>query len=586
MNRYLILVILLFVQLSFAQLTVKNSTYIYSNSEVIFVEDDLNLIDPESKLYLRNDAQLVQGSGTTGNSGVGELSIQQNGTVNEYAYNFWCSPVGNIDVNDNTNRGFRIDLFDESTGVISSTDAQITNGNNGFSTPLTISNRWIYTFEFGTSGMAWNYVGGSGNIAPGLGFTMKGTSGSNENQLYEFRGKPNNGTITNIVAEGQFTLIGNPYPSAIDAYDFIYDPDNIANITGDLHYWEQAPNASSHNTADYLGGYATYTISSTGALQSFVPATFTSFSADGSTTNEIVGTGNKMARRYIPVGQGFMVEGITDGVVTVKNSHREYYKESEPDSFFFRNTSYSSQSDSDVTSSEDASTSLPADYKRFRINIDFDQIYTRQLLMNFHNTATNGFDYGLEGKSPGVLNSDAYWIQDDIPFVIQAFNYDEDLRIPLVVKVENQQQVTFKITDVQNFDLGLPIYLHDIDNATYIDLRTQNYNINLPSGTYSERFEIVFVSQETLSVETLSAKDAISISQYNNRSQTVIENPEFLDIEAIRFIDMNGRIINEVLHPQNDSELIFSTSTFTSGVYIIQVSTTDLEFTKKVIISN
>lgn len=575
MTRSFTFIALLAVQLLSAQLTITKSSFIYSDAKVIYVEDDLNLNDPESKLYLRNDAQLVQGSGTSGNSGLGELSVQQNGTVNEYAYNFWCSPVGNIDANDNTNRGFRANLFDESTGVISSIDAQFTSGNNGFSSPLTISSRWIYTYQFGTSVIDWNYVGASGNISPGLGFTMKGTSGSDENQLYEFRGKPNNGTITNIVADGQFTLIGNPYPSAIDAFDFIHDPENVTAITGDLHYWEQAPNASSHNLADYLGGYATYTISSPGEIESFVPATFTSFLADGSATNFIAGNGDRVARRYIPIGQGFMVEGISEGVVTVKNSHREFYKESDPDSFFFRNAS-----------SSDTANNLPEDFKRFRINIDFDQVYTRQLLMNFHNTATDGFDYGLEGKSPGVLNSDAYWTQDDIPFVIQAFSYDDSLNIPLIVKVENQQIITFNIGDVQNFDDSQSIYLHDIETANYIDLRTQDYSVNLSSGTYSDRFEIVFITPETLSVEIPLPDESMSISQYNNRAQAVINNPQLLDITAVRIVDMNGRIVNQITEQLNDSEVTINTSAFTSGVYIIHVTTRDREFSKKVIISN
>ena len=96
---------------------------IYATDDYIYVEDDVDLTEPASKLYLRNDAQLLQGPVITGNSGIGELSVQQNGTVHEFAYNYWCSPVGNIDADDFLNRSARVNLIDDSTGSISSNNA-------------------------------------------------------------------------------------------------------------------------------------------------------------------------------------------------------------------------------------------------------------------------------------------------------------------------------------------------------------------------------------------------------------------------------------------------------------------------------
>ena len=50
--------------------------------------------------------------------------------------------------------------------------------------------------------------------------------GATARSTFDFRGKPNNGTITNPIASEQLTLIGNPYPSALDAADFLWDTDN------------------------------------------------------------------------------------------------------------------------------------------------------------------------------------------------------------------------------------------------------------------------------------------------------------------------------------------------------------------------
>ena len=63
----------------------------------------------------------------------------------------------------------------------------------------------------------WIHVQSATSINPGEGFTMKGTAGSGDAQRYDFRGKPNNGTISVSVENNQFTLTGNPYPSALDA---------------------------------------------------------------------------------------------------------------------------------------------------------------------------------------------------------------------------------------------------------------------------------------------------------------------------------------------------------------------------------
>ena len=89
--------------MAFAQLSVRNNAYIYVNNQVLYVEDDVNLEETTTKLYLRNESQLIQGAGITGNSGFGELSVYQNSEVNQFAYHYWCSPVGGVLANTTFN---------------------------------------------------------------------------------------------------------------------------------------------------------------------------------------------------------------------------------------------------------------------------------------------------------------------------------------------------------------------------------------------------------------------------------------------------------------------------------------------------
>ncbi|WP_204345890.1 T9SS type A sorting domain-containing protein [Psychroserpens algicola] len=599
-----------------AQLTVRQSSYIFVDGAgftdaagvaPLFVTDEVNIVEPGSRIYLRNEAQIIQGTGTTGNSGEGELSVYQEGNTNQWAYNYWCSPIGN-NSNTNGNEAARVNLIDESTGLTSSVDAAFITAYNGTSSPLTISSRWLYTFVVSDEYSEWVSIDETSNIPTGLGFTMKGMGTSlvagASSQRYDFRGKPNSGTITNNIASEQFTFMGNPYPSALDAADFLWDPQNVnldevnpvvPSTTGALYYWEQAPNSNSHYIEDYVGGYASYTCTqpdgSDNIVESFVAAPYQFHLSDGSVAGTPpAGSGSHVARRYIPIGQGFMVEGAvgipSTSLVYVKNSHRNFYKETSTNSEFFRTTSDNNDDNTvDSQYDENGYFLVPSEYKRFRILTSFNDLYSRELLANFHSSATEGFDYGLEAKMPESNASDINWIQDNENYVIQAHNFELELRIPLVLTLENQQLLRFGVFDVQNFDVSQPIFLHDIDENIYVDLRTQNYSINLPSGIYDSRFEITFQS-ETLSTTEITDED-FDVFQNTKDSVLTILNPNGLDIQSVSVFDISGKSVISATHVGNQSNYHYSTKSLSDGVYVASIHTENNQvISKKVIIKN
>lgn len=585
---YLTFLSFTFCQLSLAQLTVRNDAFIFASDIEVYVEDDVNLTEANSTFYLRNDAQLLQGSGNTGNSGVGKLSVYQEGTVNQYAYNYWASPVGNVDANSTGNRAFtpNKNIYDVADLTNSNLAGYSTTGYNGTSSPLNIEDYWIWKYNPGTDYADWIFVGESGTVDAGYGFTMKGTDAGN--QQYDFRGKPNEGEISVAVLTGQETLIGNPYPSALDAVAFIHDPANTGFLdSASLYFWEQDQSIASHNLTSYSGGYASFTITPTG-VRSFTPATFKTYNADGTiNTTGLPSTSSKNVYRYIPIGQGFMVKGSADGNLLISDSHRTYYRESGANSEFFRtaqqNESATNQNSQPTTNESDV---LPSDYKRFRLNIDFNETYTRQLLQNFHHTATPNEDYGLESNMYSTLNSDAYWPQNSKKLVTQANAYDLNLAIPVVLKLNNQQLIRFRIFDVQNFDNNQPIYIHDKVNDTYVNLQSQNFEINLPAGNYTDRFEVVFVEANTLSTDEF-AENNFNVIQNNNTSELVVLNPKKLDIENIKLYDVSGKIIFNKIVKNNNERLSYSTKNLSDGVYLVQTTLSNSNTTtKKVIVAN
>lgn len=584
MHNKLVVLALFLCNLSFSQLSVRNSAYVFVNDEIVFVEDDINLNEAASSLYLRNEAQIIQGTGTTGNSGLGELSVYQEANVGEHEYNYWCSPIGSK-TNNSINNPFGISFLNDATGLITSTPVTFasTSSYNGTSSPLNIEPYWIWKFIASDNYADWVHVQGNTTVNPGEGYTMKGTIGSGDAQRYDFRGKPNNGTMAISVLNNQFTLVGNPYPSALDAAAYIHDTQNAAVINGTLYYWEQDPSINSHYINEYNGGYATYTINAAGTVETFISAVFNTYNGDGSINISNTGAGSKTARRYIPIGQGFMVEGTANGVVRAKNAHRFYTKETAANSEFFR----TSDTNGEGNKNKNIFSKTPVQYKRFRLNIDFNNNYTRQLVQTFHHTATEGFDYGLESKinAGDILTSDAFWPIDDDAYLAEALAFNEEIKIPLVIKLAADSPVRIRITDIQNFENGKPIYLHDIEKDTFINLKNQDFEINLETGNYSNRFEITF-NNIVLSNTEETFKN-LKIFQNNKAAQLKLLNKNNLEIESFNLYDVSGKLVMSEHIYSSKRKYTFSTKSLSAGIYIVKIELHDHNvFSKKIVVSN
>ncbi|WP_159020012.1 T9SS sorting signal type C domain-containing protein [Algibacter sp. L3A6] len=581
-------------QFAEAQLAVRNNAYVYVNDEIVFVEDDINLGEPASTIYLRTDAQVIQGTGTTGNSGEGALSVYQDGNVGVYEYNYWCSPTG-LPAAAAGNGLFGITLLNDIVDDVISTSAGTTHqpGYNGTSDPLNIEPYWIWTFVNGTDYSEWNPIGNATAIPPGYGFTMKGTAGTSsnnpgDNQKYDFRGKPNTGQISVPITAGENSLVGNPYPSAMDAHAYIWDANNRNTITGTLYYWEQDPSVNSHNLNAYDGGYATYTISEDENTEIKVSAVFKTYNNDGSENgNSGTPSSGDVPTRFIPIGQGFMVLGHPSAPamsnVNAENRHRVYEKEDGIGSAFFRSTN--SKTSETVTNS--LFTPVPSDYKRFRLNVDFNNLYTRQIVETFSPSATEGFDRGLESRlhDDDILSSDAYFSIENLSYLAEALVYDENLKIPFTVKIANDMPLRIRIADVQNFDSDLPIYIHDKTTDLYVNLQSQDFSVNLDAGNYTERFEVTFRADVTLATEE-HLVDSMDAIQNNTTDILKVLNPSNLDIKSIFVYDVAGKqVITERPNAiSNAYEL--STKQLSTGVYIVKATLdNNTTFNKKIIIN-
>jgi hypothetical protein len=586
-----------------AQMYVSPDSFVFASNEVVFINQKLELKATTSNFYLRENAQLIQGSTVAGiNSGEGSLSVFQEGSANSFQYNYWCSPVGASNISS-ANSPFGITQLKDVTGLITSNNPAIlpSNNYNGTSSPLGIAPYWINKLTATSSYSSWIPVGANATIAAGEGFTMKGTAGTNSltvngiqnnpgsKQRYDFRGKPNDGTISIPVAFEQFTLTGNPYPSDLDLTAFLTEQ---TNCTGIAYFWEQDATANSHFIADYKGGYGTFSPVSRGSTGLYVPATF--FSYDGSGNQGAnTGTGGDYQRQFLPIGQGFLINGAVNGAVQMKNTYRVFRK-IDPTAATVLKTNGSKKEVKSAAINQmqsisgfDYTTVNSTPVPQIRFNTLLNNQGVRQLALAFVPEATDGVDRGMDALSSGdSAQADVYFVINDSPFVINALNFDIDKKIPIGFK--SMSDANFKITvkEVINFNDANSIYLHDKVNNTFHDIKNDFCELNLSAGENNTQFEITFKTDNSLAVEETIAKKFV-VFQDNTAKNLVINNPFLKDIESCGFYDVAGKLIFIKNDLTGSSTYQFSTAGLGDGIYIVKIIAKDKEvFGKKVIIKN
>ncbi len=586
-----------------AQMYVSPNSYVFASNEVVFVKQQLELNAASSNFYLRKDAQLLQGATTAStNSGVGSLSVFQEGSTNNFQYNYWCSPVGG-NVATPGNSPFGITQLKDIVDLTTSNNPTILamNNYNGTASPLAIAPFWINKLVASSGYTNWAQVGSSSAINAGEGFTMKGTSGTNtttvnlvqnnsgSKQRYDFRGKPNDGTIPINVLNLQFTLTGNPYPSAIDLSAFLIEQ---TNCTGIAYFWEQDKNVNSHFIADYKGGYGIFSPGTMGSSGIYVPATFFSYDGSGN-EGSMTGTGNPYERRFSPVGQGFIIDGLVNGTVQMKNSYRVFVKEGLANNSQFERTSSSSKpktseaylSNIKSVSGFDYKTVSTAPTPQIRFNTLLNNQGVRQMVLAFIPEATDGVDRAMDALSSSDESpADVYFVINDDEYLINAVNFDMDKKIPIGFK--NTDTANFKITvkGIVNFTGTNAVYLHDKTTDLYHDIKNSFYDLTLPSGVNNTRFEITFKNNATLGVDE-TMRESFVVYQDNKAKNLMISNPLLMELEACNLYDVAGKLIFSKKDLGTNASYSFSTSGLSTGIYIVKIATKDkIEVGQKIII--
>lgn len=357
-------------------------------------------------------------------------------------------------------------------------------------------------YSFNNATQEWVLGSATTPMNPGIGYALEGpdTGTYPGAQTATFTGAPfNNGNIANTLsfsadgdADNDWNLVGNPYPSAIDADTFIND--NGTNIGGTIYFWTHntPEDPAVNNTED---DYAMYNAAG----------------GTAAVTGGVTPDGN------IASGQGFFVQALN--AVTVSDFFTNEMRRDADNTSFFKTTKKQKETEKD----------------RIWLNLESETSFS-QILVGFFNDATNAVDTKYDGirffgkptlNFYSVINDKAYGIQGTSPL-------QQTEIIPLGFATNKIGEFTISIDRFEGKLNASAIYIEDALLNTKHNLKTSNYVFNTTTtGTFNNRFKLMLETEETVlnvDVNKLSSNEVL------------IENTR----KGIKLVTLNNSTIKKV----------------------------------------
>ena len=488
-------------------LTVDNNTFVEVKTDVI-VNGQITVETQGAFVQIEDSGVFTLNSG--GFSTVNKTTSQ---LANWYDYTYWSSPVANTTVSQafaNSNRKYWYNAQNY-LDILMETD----NGNTYVPGHDDVDD----------NGDDWTSLAGTDVLVSGVGYaaTQKSSGFVSGNTYdYNFDGPLNTGTITTPIyyngdnGDSDWNFIGNPYPCAIDVDAFFAENSSV--IAGSIYLWSHAslPDTTNNGNEVYNFNSDDYAIINSGS-------------------GEIAGGKPIIPNRYIPSGQGFFVQGLTNDDVVFKNSMR--VADNTSNSQFFRTENQAN---------------------KLWISLSSDNGAFNQVLMAYVQGASNGND-GLSYDTPRNLSTDAAAIiytfienETEKIYAIQgkaesSLTLEEVIPLGFYTSIDEATLYTFSLAQFEgDFLNNNTVYLKDnYQNITH-NLTNSDYVFTSSVGEYNNRFEIVF-QENTLSINSEELEYKLSIIELGNNEFTFktsnghsVKNIEIYDLQGRKVYVLNG----------------------------------------------
>jgi hypothetical protein len=448
-------------------------------------------VETNSSLTQHNNVNIIQVDPSAINSG--SIQVDRNSaTIVRLDHTLWSSPVSSQNIYN-------------------------------FS-PETLPYR-IYTYDTDTDTYLSSTLSDNSNFIAGTGYAIRAPNNFSSTIYNEwtgsFTGVPHNGTYTFDMAytpTHNFNLVGNPFPSTIDATTFIEENNTV--IEGTLYFYEHTLSMDSNGVFPTGTNYATW--NATGGTA----ATAVAIESPAYHTPAVIPNGS------IQVGQGFFVSSKNNGVLNFNNSQRI----NDQNHQFLR-----------VTNPEKS---------RLWINIGSENdVDINQILIGYLDGATLNTDSNYDGKSFGNIGSYLYSIIGSEKFAIQGrplpFERTDEVPLGWICTTAGQYKITLSDWD-GIFLTEQTAFIRDQLTGTTTDLKLTPYTFTSETGVFNNRFTLVYKESLTTIDQPIDSKNILVFKE--NGYYHVITKGSL--IKNISIFDMLGRLVYKVNDINSESILI------------------------------
>ena len=435
---------------------VSNANVIISSGDTITLNGIL-IVEEEGSFTLENEANLIQLSDV---ENIGFIIVKkQTSPLMRLDYVMWSSPVSDQLLHNFSPLTLPNRFYDYNP---------TTNFYN------TVSNIETTTFE-----SSKGYLIRMPNNHPITPLIFEGI----------FEGKPRNGSILIPVNQNTYNAIGNPYPSSINANQFIMDN----NLEEPIYFWRKTNN-SNHDS------YATYTLAGgVGGVANF----------DGGAPLFITPT------EHIASGQGFIIKSNSSNLI-FNNTMRIASDET----IFLRNN---------------------IEVNRFWLNLNYANEFICQTMIAYMDNATSGIDISIDGKYISERETTLTSLIENEEFVIQGrgLPFDNNDVVALGFKTQFTGNHTINLNHYDGlFTSNQTVFLRDNFNNNLQDLKTGSYTFFSEIGIFNTRFDIVY--EVALGINEPYSEENIIVYNLNNELFINSENTILTDVNLY---DIYGRLL-------------------------------------------
>jgi hypothetical protein len=365
-------------------------------------------------------------------------------------------------------------------------------------------------FKF--NGTSWVATDRNTNMTVGKGYIIRGpetySNTIRADYTASFIGIPNNGNVTSETLDsGKYYLLGNPYPSALDADQFITDNPILQ---GTLYFW-------THNTPVILGGYYRYNVND-----------YASYNLTGGVVTKKAavapGYNNQAPDGKIAAGQGFFAGISLPGSITFTNAMR-----------FGANNQFF----------KPAKTSKPAivEKNRLWLNLSNTEGAFKQTLIGYIGGATNDIERGYDGVTfDSNKYLDFYSVNNGKKLVIQgrAIPFSDTDTVPLGYKSAIAGDFIISIDQADGNLLNQAIYLEDKVTSSIHNLRSSDYTFSTGIGTFDDRF-VLHYTNKSLSITDIEDMEQTVLVSVKEQIINVTSTKE--NMSEVSVFDLTGKLL-------------------------------------------